>query len=345
MNVIVAAKLNQSKLCKMLTPLIEMENVERIYLVRRFPVEIKKVICVCPPKILRHFQITSEVCRFFIIIYLSLFKNISYLIGIHFYCHCIFVGLAGILTRKPFIFSIIEDPSLYSDGKVFSFFTKKAKHVFVRGSFSKKYLIDCIRLKENAVGVLPDVYTVCNQPDVQKIYDFVFVGDLVREKRIDVLLNVMAQVKRDYPDVRVAIVGRGPLKEKLIQQMLDLKLEKNVDFLGFVEDVKAVLNQSRVFIMTSETEGLPMVLYEAMSCALPLIVPDVGDIRDIALDQKNALVVPKVDVGQFALACSKILKDNTLYAQLTHGMIALRKQKQKELSLDNILELWSNVLK
>jgi glycosyltransferase involved in cell wall biosynthesis len=92
--------------------------------------------------------------------------------------------------------------------------------------------------------------------------------------------------------------------------------------------------------MTSQTEGLPTVLLEALGHGLPLIVPDVGDIRDLAIDGQNALVVEPLKTQQFAEACIKLLTDEALYRRMAEQSRSMFREKQKEHTADYVRDLW-----
>ena len=99
-----------------------------------------------------------------------------------------------------------------------------------------------------------------------KKYDLVTLGRLVPEKRLDLLIKAVYLVKKRYPRIQVAIAGEGHLRNKLISLTKKLKLESNINFLGFSTSPQDIYNSSKIFIPTSETEGLPRSMIEAMSC-------------------------------------------------------------------------------
>ena len=114
--------------------------------------------------------------------------------------------------------------------------------------------------------------------------------------------------------------------------------------LGYVKEPLSVLRQSKVLIMTSDTEGMPTVLIEAMSCGVPFIVPDVGDIIDYAKHQYNALVFKVLDVEQCSDYCEKIVTDADLYNRLCKNTEQMWVKKNPELSLENVSNVWSRML-
>lgn len=342
MNILVAAGLNSEHKLKMtLDPFVRPAFVRQVYLVRRYPIDLPKTICYSPPGILRKFILTSELYRLFMIFYLCLTKKVDVLLGIHFIFHCVYTALAKMVFRKPLIMLIIESPDKYQKHGLFKFFLRRADLIGVRGNKSRRHVIELTGLQSEKVFVTPDIHEVSpGQASGEKKYDLVFVGYYTKAKRLDVLLDVMEQVRKKIPAVKLALIGDGPLKEMVLEKISRLDLAANVERLGFVPSIDPYLAQSKILIMTSQTEGLPTVLLEAMGHGLPLIVPDVGDIRDLAVDGQNALVVEPLKTEQFAEACIKLLTDEALYKRLADNSQKMFREKQKEHTSVYVHNLW-----
>lgn len=109
--------------------------------------------------------------------------------------------------------------------------------------------------------------------------DIICVGRLVGVKRIDIALRII----KIFPPgaIRLRIVGEGPEHEALMQLASQLSLSRYVEFLGFRDDVPNLLAQSDALLITSDSEGIPTVLLEAMSCGTPVISRDLPGIREV----------------------------------------------------------------
>jgi glycosyltransferase involved in cell wall biosynthesis len=160
----------------------------------------------------------------------------------------------------------------------------------------------------------------------KKHYDLIYIGRLDQNKQVQKLIRATAKICTAYSDFKVVLVGDGPERSNLEKLVLDLGLTKTVSFLGSrpYAEIPACLNDARIFMMASDFEGLPVALLEALSCGLPVVVPNVGDITDIALHGVNALVVDPPTVDGFAQALISLLKDPDLYQQLEGGALASR---------------------
>ncbi len=111
------------------------------------------------------------------------------------------------------------------------------------------------------------------------------VGRLERVKNHAGMLEALTHAAKEAPGLRIAILGSGRLKERLLAQAGELGLEDRVIFLGYREDVAACLAAADLFVSASTTEGLPVALLEALAAGLPVVATGVGGIP-------NALGVP-----------------------------------------------------
>ena len=105
----------------------------------------------------------------------------------------------------------------------------------------------------------------------------IFVGRLLANKNVNVLIESVALLKTTYPQIKCIIVGRGPEKNTLIKLVQDHELLENVKFIESIEDHRqlyALMKASRVFAFPSTREGFGIVVLEANGCGLPVITTD-----------------------------------------------------------------------
>lgn len=148
-------------------------------------------------------------------------------------------------------------------------------------------------------------------------YDLVLAGRLVPIKRVDVFLQAVSQVARMRPDVRAVIVGDGTLRGELEALAQALGLREHVVFAGRRDDVETYLQSSRVFVLTSDSEGLPLSIVEAMMCGLPVVAPDVGDVGDLVRDGENGFLVRERWPDAFAHRLLELLTDEPRRCRLS----------------------------
>lgn len=139
--------------------------------------------------------------------------------------------------------------------------------------------------------------------------DLVLVGRLVPVKRIDVFLEAVARVVALRPGTSALVVGDGPLRDDLEAQARALGVAASVTFLGQRADVEDVLRQARLFVLTSDSEGVALSVMEAMTAGLPAVVSDVGDLSDAVLDGVSGYLVSRRAPEVFAERIAGLLAD------------------------------------
>lgn len=140
-------------------------------------------------------------------------------------------------------------------------------------------------------------------------FDLILTGRLVPIKRVDVLLQAVKYVVEKVPQVRVVIVGDGQSRDALHALAIDLGIDHNVQFVGHQVNVEDWLRRSRIFVLTSDSEGLPLSVMEAMMCGLPAVVSEVGDLGDLVKDGVNGYLVPRRSSCLFAERIVELLSD------------------------------------
>lgn len=137
-----------------------------------------------------------------------------------------------------------------------------------------------------------------------------FVGRLVRQKGVDVLLEAFAQVERQLPQSRLFIAGDGPLRAELEAQARDLGLGESVRFLGWVSDADRLMPAANVIAVPSRWEGFGLVTLEAMRYAVPLVASRVTALPEIVADGQTGLLVEPDAPEQLAGALQTLLVDS-----------------------------------
>lgn len=143
-----------------------------------------------------------------------------------------------------------------------------------------------------------------------------FVGRLVAQKRVDVLLEALALVGARAADARLLIAGDGPLRAALVAQARSLGITERVAFLGQRDDVLTLHRASRALVLPSEGEGLPNAVLEALASGTPVVATDVPGTREVARDGVEALLVPAGDARALADAMFRLIDDPALGARL-----------------------------
>lgn len=178
---------------------------------------------------------------------------------------------------------------------------------------------DKVRLIPN--GVDYEFWSTVDPSDLaQRPPTIIAVGRLSAVKAQDVLLRGFRQVRERVPDVKLLLVGGGPSREEFEALARQLELGDSVEFAGELrpEAVRARMQQARVFVLPSRSEGLPLALLEAMAAGLPPVATAVGGVPNV-LEPDAGLLVPPEDPAALAEALSNILSDPQRAGEVAHA--------------------------
>jgi len=150
---------------------------------------------------------------------------------------------------------------------------------------------------------------------------------LTEQKGITYLLNSITKVQKNFPDINVVIAGEGPLKEKLIKQSKELRIDQNVYFIGPRLDIPEILKLLDIYVLPSIWEGLPMILLEAMAAECATIATKVGGIPTIIKNKQNGTLIDPKNSDQIASEITVLLKSPNLRAKYaSNGLRMFRKK-------------------
>jgi glycosyltransferase involved in cell wall biosynthesis len=163
-----------------------------------------------------------------------------------------------------------------------------------------------VTLLPNAVSTLPvDGFSPTARGTTRKT--ILFVGRLSYEKGVDVLLRAYAHSFFGHDDTRLLILGDGPDRTTYEQLAHDLRINDQVEFLGFQRDVQSFYRSADLYVLASRSEGLPLSLLEAMSAGLPLVATRVGGVPDVIQDGFSGCLVPSNDHRALGVALKNLL--------------------------------------
>lgn len=250
-------------------------------------------------KMMIHYKIARNV--------VSAIKNVKPDVVVGFWVHTLFYAIPWIIGRNvKVIYSLRNDPNSsnygfiskvmrwlvvrYADGIVFQ--TNQAKKFF-----SKKVQVKAI--------VIPNpTYIKKGEFQIPPIRTnrIVNVGRLELQKNQKMLIKAFAKVKKNYPDMYLEIYGDGSLKEELQIFINELGLNESVFLMGSYKDIFYRINDAKLFVLSSDFEGMPNALIEAMSLGIPSISTDCpcGGPDMLIQNGSNGYLVPVGDVDALA---------------------------------------------
>jgi len=217
-------------------------------------------------------------------------------------------------------------------------------------SYTAKEVRELASGKDFGVEIIP--YTITVTPRIHQELEaeripplILFVGRLVERKGVEYLIRAFAEVVREVPS-ELVIVGKGPEDERLHQLTEELNLVPKVHFKGWVsqDELEKLYNQCNVFVLPAiidskgDTEGLGVVLLEAMSYRKPVIASRLGGITDIVKDRDTGLLVCEKDTHGLSEAIKAALTNPALAESLGKRGY---EHVQKHFSWEKIVSQWT----
>lgn len=147
--------------------------------------------------------------------------------------------------------------------------------------------------------------------------NIVTVGTVYKVKNYPFLVDCFAQLHATHPETRLTIVGTGPQRGLLHQQIEALGLSDAVTITGTVGNVEDYLAAADIYAASSLFEGLPLSILEAMAAGLPVVSTNVGGVPDIVRHGENGILVPAGDKEAYVAALTRLAEQadtRTAYA-------------------------------
>jgi glycosyltransferase involved in cell wall biosynthesis len=169
------------------------------------------------------------------------------------------------------------------------------------------------------------------------------IGRLSQEKGQVDLVRAFATLLQQQAKLqtKLVIVGEGPEREKLEQEINSLKIKEDVVFAGQVSNVKPFYAIADLMVLPSHSEGSPNVLLEAMAANVPVVTTSVGGVPEIATDKENALFVEARNSKALAQAISQLLNDREFARKLaTNAQQRVIKNHSPQSRLRSLLEIY-----
>jgi glycosyltransferase involved in cell wall biosynthesis len=166
------------------------------------------------------------------------------------------------------------------------------------------------------------------------------VGRLSPEKGHENLFKAIIRIAPNNGDLTLVVVGDGPLKKKLQAQANKFKIVDHIIFTGISNEIPSLMSIFDVFVLPSQTEGLPMALLEAMAAKKPVVATDVGDVSSVIQNQVSGLLIPPNNSEKMAEAINRLLSDKKLADNLAQKGFEMAKKKY---SSSNMAEQYVNV--
>ncbi|MPY87966.1 MAG: glycosyltransferase [Luteitalea sp.] len=170
------------------------------------------------------------------------------------------------------------------------------------------------------------------------------IGRLSHEKAFDVMLRAVAAIVRDRDDVVAVILGEGRQRQTLERLVQDLGLHGRVLMPGYRSNARNYLRLFDLFVLPSLTEGLPIVLLEAMQAGIPVVATKVGGVPSVLDEGRGGFLVEAGDWRALASAMRRGIADRSLASQLAaHSLATQSSRFSSQAMATRYLELYHEV--
>ncbi len=210
----------------------------------------------------------------------------------------------------------------------------EASQVIVCSNFIKRQVMESFKLPSHQVEIIPNgVYFQFNDsPRAEKFVNdndivkpgedvILFLGRLVKEKGIEVLIDAAPFILSVHPLAKFVIAGAGNIEKQLKQKVRSLNLEQKIVFTGFVSDefrIQLYKNAS-VAVFPSLYEPFGIVALEAMAAGTPVVASDTGGLSEIIKHGINGLKALPGNANSLASNIIRLLKDKSLVQKITEN--------------------------
>lgn len=167
----------------------------------------------------------------------------------------------------------------------------------------------------------------------------VTVGRLIPVKNHNLLIDAFSVVSKEYPDYSLEFYGDGELKNQLQKRICESGLADKIVLHGNVSNVPQHIASAEIFVLSSDIEGMPNALMEAMALGIPCIATDVSGVRDIITDGENGFIVPVGDKEAMADRIKKLIESKELRSKFSENTICVFSKFDKEMIFKQWLEL------
>ena len=149
----------------------------------------------------------------------------------------------------------------------------------------------------------------------------VCVAELHPIKRHHILIEAISELVKNYPTLRLILIGDGELRSAIEKRIVDADLTENIFVLGNITEAARFLKAFDMFVLASKSESYGYVLHEAGLAELPVVATNVGGIPDIIINNQSGLLVPPDDISAIHEAIKKLIDNPDLAKSLANNLL------------------------
>ena len=255
------------------------------------------------------------------------------------------VATAAFLPSKTVV-SVRGEPTMEYEGKWMQLIAKTvfrfADGVVLQTDRARAFFPKAVRKKSVILSNPLNPQFIERETAKERENLIVAAGRLDANKNHAMLIHAFAKIADEYPAVKLVIYGEGELRTQLESLVAEKGLSDRITLPGTVEDIAAHIGKARIFTLTSNTEGMPNSVMEAMALGVPVIATDCPCGGPAALIENgvNGLLVPVGDAFALADAFRRIFEDREFELKLRENSYAIT----QKLAPDKVNREWEEYL-
>ena len=233
-------------------------------------------------------------------------------------------------------------PSNAAVRKVRDVLYRFATGVVVQTQKNKAYFCQAVQKKSKVIYNpidLKDYAAIALHTEKEK--KIVTAGRLMPQKNQKMMIRSFASVHEKHPDYQLVIYGEGPSRDELEALVKELGLVKCVLLPGNISDIHEHIKNAEIFVLSSDYEGMPNALIEAMCLGLPSISTKVSGAKDLIKDHENGLLTELNNQEQLEKAMLELIENKELADKLAKNAAKLN----EELEVSKIMQQWIDFIK
>lgn len=176
--------------------------------------------------------------------------------------------------------------------------------------------------------------------NAKKENKIVSVARLEKQKNIELLIESFAELSELFPKLRLDIYGEGSNRDSLQMLIESLCLQNRISLMGNIKDIVEQIKKSKLFVLTSNYEGMSNSLIEAMCIGLPVISTKVSGAKELIINNENGILIDVNNKTQLIEAIKKVLLDNEFSNKLSSNAIKI----YDCVDVDNVVKEWKKFI-
>lgn len=248
--------------------------------------------------------------------------------------------------RIKWITSERNDPNNFAGKRItkacYQYLLTKADGVVFQTSQAQNYYKGKIRGLEKIIYNPLDLTRFPDSQNIDKRKVIINVGRLHPQKNQSLLISAFKSIHEKHPEYKLEIYGEGKLRTALQAQINEMNLSDAIELMGSRPDVLECVESSEIFVLTSDFEGMPNALIEAMALGVPVISTDCpcGGPRELIKDHKNGTLIPVGDEEKLVNSIEELILSAELRDYYSREEVKIREL----LNMDKIMHEWEDMI-